>query len=118
MIPAIPRYLLPHKAVFKRKISEDKWGGAEYEETSLAYVRIAPCHGMRFSLGGDVPEVSAKMFFDHANSLPCPAPDFQSGDVIAFNGKDYVVKKVNTFYADGDEVHHLEVELSCVLILR
>ncbi len=111
MTAAIPRYLLPHKAVLKRKISEDKWGGAEYEETPLSYVRIVPCRGQTFSLGGDVPEVFAKMFFDRVNSIPCPAPEFRSGDVIGFNGKDYVVKKINTFYADGDEVHHWEVEL-------
>ena len=112
MTAAIPRYLLPHKAVLKKKLSEDKWGGAEYEETPLVYVRIAPCHGVRFSLGGDMPEVSAKMFFDYVNSLPCPAPEFEAGDVIAFGGRDYVVGKVNAFYADGDEVHHWEVELA------
>lgn len=111
MIPAIPRYLLPHRAVLKRKLSEDKWGGREHEETPLYYVRIVPCRGVRFSLGGDVPEVSAKMFFDNVNSLPCPAPEFEAGDVIGFSGRDYVVGKINTFYADGDEVHHWEVEL-------
>lgn len=112
MIPAIPRYLMPHSAVLKKKISEDKWGGGKYEETPLSFIRIVPCRGQRFSLSGDIPEVSAKMFFDLKSSVPCrPPPDFSPGDVICFEGRDYVIKRVDTHYVDVGEIHHLEVEL-------
>lgn len=70
-IAPIPRYLLPHKVRLIEKLSSDGWGGkGETLETDINFVRIEPCRSQRFSLGGDIPEVRAKMFFDAF--LPCP----------------------------------------------
>lgn len=112
MIPAIPRYLLPHKAVLKKAVSVDGWGKSEYKSTPLFRVRITPCRGQRFALSGDLPELSAVMLFDMDNSLPLPAPEFDTGDIVVFGGREFVVRKVSTFYADSDNIHHLEVELT------
>lgn len=112
MIPAIPRYLLPHKAVLKKAVSADSWGKSEYKCTPLFRVRITPCRGQRFALSGDMPELSAVMLFDTENSLPLPAPEFDTGDIVAFGNREFVVRKVGTFYADSDNIHHLEVELA------
>lgn len=113
MIPAIPRYLLPHSGTLIKKISEDKWGGCETSETPLSFVRVIPCHGEKFSLSGDIPEISAKMFFDMRSSVPVdPPPDFCTGDIIRFNSREYIIVKVNVCYADSSVPHHLEVMLA------
>ena len=113
MIPARPRYLLPHRGTLVKKISEDKWGGCGTSETPLSFIRIIPCHGEKFSLSGDIPEISAKMFFDLHSSVPVdPLPDFCTGDVIRFQGKEYVIKRIDTHYSDEATPHHLEVLLT------
>lgn len=112
VITPIPRYLLPHSCTLIEKISSDGWGGAgKTVETTLEHVRIQPCHSQRFSLSGDIPEVSAKLLFDAVNSSPQNV-SFETGDIIRFNGKDYVIQRIDTFYANTDRVHHLEVALA------
>jgi hypothetical protein len=107
----IPRYLLPHYADVVRKTTSDGWGGGDTETITLRWIRIIPAHSQAFSLNGDIPQVSAKMFYDCKNSLP-ENMEFKTGDIIRFMGRDYAVQKVETHFEDGAEPHHLEVILA------
>lgn len=108
----IPRYLLPHCADVIRRDNSDGWGGGgEKVIAKLGRVRIIPAHSQTFALGGDIPQVSAKMFFDCVNSTP-EGFGFRTGDVIRFMGREYTVQKVETYFADGGDPHHLEVILA------
>lgn len=112
MTAAIPRYLLPHYADVIRKTASDGWGGSDTEVAAvLRWVRIIPARSQTFALGGDIPQVSAKMFYDCRNSTPEDF-EFRTGDIIRFMGRDYVVQKIETYFADGGEPHHLEVILT------
>lgn len=51
------------------------------------------------------------MFYDCRNSTPEDF-EFRTGDIIRFMGRDYVVQKIETYFADGGEPHHLEVILT------
>lgn len=110
VIPPIPRYMLPHKCTHLKKASEDRWGKASAITNELSFVRIEPCHSHRMSLSADIPEVSAKMFFDAVNSCPQDV-SFETGDIIRFMSRDYSVIKVGYFFTDSNKIHHLEVML-------
>ena len=107
----IPRYLLPHTVTLVEKLSSDGWGGNGQElRTVINFVRVTPCHSQRFSLGGDIPEVKAKMFFDAFSSVPNDV-SFETGDKIIFSSEEFTVSEVNTFYGASSQIHHLEVLL-------
>ena len=107
----IPRYLLPHTVTLVEKLSSDGWGGNRQElRTVINFVRIEPCRSQRFSLGGDIPEVKAKMFFDAFSSAPNDV-SFETGDKIIFGLEEFTVSEVQTFYGASSEIHHLEVLL-------
>ena len=111
VISPIPRYLLPHTVTLVEKLSSDGWGGKGEElRTVINFVRIEPCRSQRFSLGGDIPEVKAKMFFDAFSSAPNDV-SFETGDKIIFGSEEFTVSEVNTFYGASSEIHHLEVLL-------
>ena len=111
VISPIPRYLLPHTVTLVEKLSSDGWGGKGEElRTVINFVRIEPCHSQRFSLGGDIPEIKAKMFFDAFSSVPNDV-SFETGDKIIFGSEEFTVSEVNTFYGGSSEIHHLEVLL-------
>jgi hypothetical protein len=107
----IPRYLLPHTVTLIEKLSADGWGGKGTElETVIHFVRIEPCRSRRFSLSGDVPEVSAKLFFDPFSSVPSEV-SFETGDKVIFGSEEFTVSEVQTFYGLSGDIHHLEVLL-------
>ena len=111
VISPIPRYLLPHTVTLVEKLSSDGWGGKGEElRTVINFVRIEPCRSQRFSLGGDIPEVKAKMFFDAFSSVPNEV-SFEPADKIIFGSEEFTVSEVQTFYGGTDEIHHLEVLL-------
>ena len=110
MIPAIPRYLLPHSAELKTAVQNDPWGKPVYTVTALEYVRFEPVSVQRFSMGGDIPMAKGKLFFDAVNSLP-RGTVFKTGDKLVFGGKEYTVTEVRAFSADMAAVHHYEVIL-------
>lgn len=107
----IPRYLLPHTVTLVEKLSSDGWGGNGQElRTVINFVRVTPCHSRRFSLGGDIPEVKAKMFFDAFSSVPNEV-SFEPGDNIIFGSEEFTVSEVQAFYGASSKIHHLEVLL-------
>lgn len=111
-IAPIPRYLLPHKVRLIEKLSSDGWGGkGETLETDINFVRIEPCRSQRFSLGGDIPEVRAKMFFDAFSSVPNDV-SFETGDEVVFGAETFTVSEVNTFFTPAGDIHHLEVVMT------
>lgn len=111
LISPIPRLLLPHKVRLIEKLSSDGWGGkGQVLETDINFVRIEPCRSQRFSLGGDIPEIKAKMFFDAFSSAPNDV-SFETGDKIIFGSEEFTVSEVQTFYGASSEIHHLEVLL-------
>jgi hypothetical protein len=112
LISPIPRCYLPHKVRLIEKLSSDGWGGkGETLETDINFVCIEPCRSQRFSLGGDIPEVRAKMYFDAFSSVPNDV-SFETGDEVIFNGETFVVSEVETFFTPQGDIHHLEVVMT------
>ncbi len=112
MLAPIPRFILVHSCILRKVSSPDPWGGGgDLSDTKINFVRIEPCSSQKFSLGGDIPEISAKMFFDAFSSVPNDVC-FEPKDKIIFEEKEYVITEVRTFYGDSGRVHHLEVMLS------
>lgn len=112
MLAPIPRFLLVHSCILRKVTSPDPWGGGgDLSDTKINFVRIEPCRSQKFSLGGDIPEVSAKLFYDSFSSSPNDVR-FEPKDKVVFNGREYVIVEVRTFYGDSWKVHHLEVMLS------
>lgn len=98
LISPIPRCYLPHKVRLIEKLSSDGWGGkGETLETDINFVYIEPCRSQRFSLGGDIPEVRAKMYFDAFSSVPNDV-SFETGDEVIFGTETFTVSEVNTFF--------------------
>lgn len=111
VISPIPRYLLPHTVTLVEKLSSDGWGGKGQElRTVINFVRIEPCRSQRFALGGDIPEIKAKLFFDAVSSAPNNV-SFETGDKVIFGSEEFTVSEVQTFYGGTDKIHHLEVLL-------
>lgn len=107
----IPRYLLPHTVTLVELLSSDPWGGKGQElRTVINFVRIEPCRLRRFSLGGDIPEVKAKLFFDAFSSVPNDV-SFETGDKVIFGSEEFTVSEVQEFYGTTGDIHHLEVLL-------
>lgn len=111
VIPPIPRYLLVHSCTLRKTASPDPWGGGETSDTKINFVRIEPCHSQKFSLGGDIPEISAKMFYDSFSSSPNDVV-FETKDKIIFGEREYAIVEVRPFYGGTDKIHHLKVVLS------
>lgn len=112
MLTPIPRYILVHSCILRKTASPDPWGGSgTHSDTAINFVRIEPCNSQKFSLGGDIPEISAKMFYDSFSSVPDNVR-FEPKDKIIFGGKEYIIVEVRTFYGDTGKAHHLEVMLS------
>ena len=109
LISPIPRCYLPHKVRLIEKLSSD--GKGETLETDINFVYIEPCRSQRFSLGGDIPEVRAKMYFDAFSSVPNDV-SFETGDEVIFNGETFVVSEVETFFTPQGDIHHLEVVMT------
>ena len=112
LISPIPRCYLPHKVRLIEKLSSDGWGGkGETLETDINFVYIEPCRSQRFSLGGDIPKVRAKMYFDAFSSVPNDV-SFETGDEVVFGTETFTVSEVNTFFTPAGDIHHLEVILT------
>ncbi|MCI7767865.1 MAG: minor capsid protein [Oscillospiraceae bacterium] len=107
----IPRYLLPHAVTLVEALSSDPWGGKGQElRTVINFVRIEPCRSRSFSLGGDIPEIKAKLFFDAFSSVPNDV-SFETGDKVIFGSEEFIVSEVQEFYGTTGDIHHLEVLL-------
>lgn len=127
-IAAIPLYLLRHSAQLVTEYQAGKWGKGVVLSQDLYNVRIVPCHRVRYSITADMPEITAKLFFDVRNSRPMRSdtdyyfyPFKLCGDTdnngvverqkVIFMEKEYLVSKIDSYF-DDDTLHHLEVMLS------
>lgn len=112
MLAPIPRYLLVHHCLLRKVTAPDAWGGGgTVSETEVNFVRIEPCRSEKFSLGGDIPEVSAKLFYDSFSSVPNDIA-FEPKDKVIFGLREFTVTEVRPYYGDTGEIHHTEVLLS------
>ena len=105
----IPKFLLIHSAVLRKKKSENAWGSRAYTDTALKSVRFEPVEKRQYSSSDGLPEADTKMFFDCRNSSPDNV-EFETDDVITFGNEDHRIVKVSSFY-DEKRLHHFEVYL-------
>lgn len=111
VIPPMRRCDLPHTVTLVEKLSSDGWGGKGEELRSVInFVRVEYCRSRRFSLGGDIPEIKAKLFFDAFSSVPNDV-SFETGDKVIFGSEEFTVSEVQEFYGTTGDIHHLEVLL-------
>lgn len=112
LIRPIPRLALVNDGELLKAASVDGWGKTTFAEpVKLRYIRVTPVSSRQFSLSGDLPQISAVLYFDRVNSLPKNAV-FDTGDTLKTCGREYKVKTVKKFYGASGKVHHLEVELA------
>lgn len=106
----IPLFLLPHSVTLKQTGNADKWGDAEYTETTLKYVRVEPKQTLVYTKQNEKITLVAKLFIDAANSS-IAGDTVRVDDKIVFNGMEYTVQTIETFYAFGASPHHWELGL-------
>lgn len=111
LIRPIPRIALVKDGELLKPKGVDGWGKTTFAEpVRLKYIRVEAVKSRQFNLSGDLPEISAVLYYDCVNSLPENAV-FDTGDTVRINSREYRVKTVKEFYGTSRKIHHLEVEL-------
>ena len=107
---AIPKSLLIHTVTLHKKINKDKWGKGELDEgVELSNVRIEPSGKIVRDKNNAEIQLSATLFYDCKNSRPMNL-EFETDDLIAFNGVIHRVEVVEPLY-DDKRLHHYELGL-------
>ncbi len=103
----IPRTLLRdsviHNSVRDRDTNNKPILNGKY---SLDFVSIAGSKGYTSKASGDfTKQYSYKMIYDMVNSTGMVHP-FKEGDIIVYNGKEYIVDKLSIIMARSSVIHH------------
>jgi hypothetical protein len=117
----IPKKYLCHPAALTVSYEPDKWGKPVASASSpLDNVRFEPVYRNENITSQNGARITARVFVDRVNSS-CGLPLLNVGDeyddktvtkqTITFNGHEYNVEEIKTFY-DDRKIHHWEVLLS------
>lgn len=114
----INKKLLVHNVIVKQQTGVDRNRNAIYKEVVLTNVRISASFAQNVNGYGYVQADSLTMYVDTVNSVSythtgdlCAWFELKEKDVVVWNNKEYTVKSITQCFADGKEVHHLEVAL-------
>ena len=106
----IPRELLIHTAEIKSVLSEDCFGVKEFSDSvNLKYIRIDREQADIRTGHAVSNDGNALLIYDAVTSVPRNF-DFSTGQVVSFDGVDFVIKTVKRLY-DKNRLHHIEVLL-------
>lgn len=109
MINPIRKSVLVHTVTQRIIGTTDKYGDSTTSDIELKRVRIVPIKSRIIVNSVSENDVStAMMFWDKRWSTPTT---FTEGDLIIFEGYEYTIRTIKTFYASTNIVHHLEIEL-------
>lgn len=106
----IPKKILIHSAVLRRKVSEDRFGNETLDEGSkLHLIRVEPSSKIVRDKNGAELQLAAVLFYDCRNSQPRNVT-FLEDDILAFQDLKYQVKTIDSLY-DERRLHHYELGL-------
>lgn len=100
--------LLIHTVDYLEYIGEDDtWGGSENfaPDVKIERVRVEPKKSVASNGNGESLVMETMLFHDAVHSTPVV---FKEKSKVVFEGKEMIIKKVNTFY-DKSAIHHVEV---------
>lgn len=105
----IPKRLLIHNAVLRKKTDEDAWGKKSTNDIKLNYIRIDPSSKLVQDKQNKQLQLVAILFYDCKNSIP-RAFNFEEGQRIIFNNVEFVITTIEYLY-DERKLHHIELGL-------
>lgn len=112
MVKPIPLPLLIHTVQYRECIEGGRWGETFADPITIERVRLEPIASYRRKTGErerEKPNESYVLFFDMTHSRPFV--NFKEKSKVIFQGKEYSVIRVSTFYAFDTTPHHIEVML-------
>ncbi|MFZ4452084.1 putative minor capsid protein [Salibacterium aidingense] len=110
-IQPIPKNLLIHSVTYT-EATEDNGGwnsGMTPAPVTIERVRVEPTSTLSRSSNRRDVNASHIIFIDHVHSSPFLR--MKEGSTVNFDGKDWKVERVQTYYAFRSDPHHYEVEL-------
>lgn len=111
-LPPLPKNWLIHSIDYIG-VKRNRWDEDE-QAITINYVRVED--GKLYNKSSTTESAKAQMviFVDALYSTPLtPLFDFKGGDKIRFNGAEYEITKVLTYYQlTNDKVHHWEIEVT------
>lgn len=109
MINPIRKSVLVHTVTHRIIGTTNKYGESTTTDIELTKVRIVPIKRQIIVNSISENDVStAMMFWDKRWSTDTT---FHNNDLIIFEGYEYTIRSIKTFYASINKVHHLEIEL-------
>jgi hypothetical protein len=116
LIKPIPRKLLIHSVIYKRRTGTDASGEPVYDAPQTLFnVRVSPqttyyAREVNQWAQSAAESTGMTLYIDTVNST-VPA-EINLADIVIFEGKEYAVKSIKPRYAlDGAKPHHYEIVL-------
>lgn len=90
----IPKELLIHSVILKKRLRSSSINGAVFEETKIDNVRFTFYQSAKFTVGLTQEPFTALLRYDYRNSTP-KGVKFEINDRVVFEGKEFVISDVN-----------------------
>lgn len=115
---AIPKRLLVHSCLLKRRTGLDRDRNPEHEETALKNVRIGAAFQTTHGSTGETKADTMTLIIDAENTRYETADGEEAeavipaeNDAVEWQGRSFTVRGVTPCYAQGERAHHWEVQL-------
>lgn len=90
-------------------MQDDMFGEVFGNPVTVNHVRIEPKQRWVANANGNSIQSVSIMFVDSTHSTPI---NLKEESKVTFEGTEYIVQSIDTFYADSNKVHHWEVVLT------
>ena len=108
MAKPIRKSLLIHEIEYHEYNTDDRFGGGYMTPVTVKHVRVEPKDSYVVDSNGGSINSSTLLIVDATHSTPI---NLQEQSKVIFDGEEYVVQKVNTFFARSKKPHHWEAVL-------
>lgn len=109
MVANIQRRLLVHEITYEEYDENERYGATYKAPVQVKRVRVEPKRTVMIDANNTEIVSTTLLFVDSLHTSPRFVPKEQSK--ITFEGVVYRVRKVDTYYATSNRVHHWEVVL-------
>lgn len=109
IVRPIPKHLLVHSVEYQEYLEDGRWGDSFADPVTVSFVRVEPASSLDRDSSKEEIVAENVLFIDRVHSQPFILP--KQKDRIIFDGREFEVHRVEVFYAIGDRIHHVEVEL-------
>lgn len=108
LVKPIRKSLLIHEVEYHKWDDNDRFGGGYAAPVTVKNVRIEPKDRYVVDSNSGSVDSATLLIVDGRHSTPI---DLQEQSKVIFEGEEYIVQSVNTFYARSKKPHHWEAVL-------